>query len=829
MLRSPFRSRARSGPAASIARRAFLESTAAALVVAAIVLVSIIGLWRTSERTILHQMHQDLRTLAGIAASTIDPELHQALRSPEQIDSPLYEAAIRGLRRAQAMTPDVKYMYTMVQDGPHIRFVLDTALPGDHDGDGREDRAQVWEIYDSLEPELLMAFGGPGGPGMATSSRRPHTDEWGTFMTGYAPILDADGHQIGVAGVDLNVDTFYANLREQRRQVMLGLIPAAFLTLAVGIGAFILRCRHQMALRAAEEGERRAMATAGRLAESERRFRTLADGAPMLVWSARADGYCDFVNKPWCDFVGARTEDEVGGGWLTHIHDDDVARVREEFFAAVREQRQFLSEYRIRRADGEWRLIIDKGVPREETGVFVGLIGAGLDITELRFAQEEMKRAVEAAQAADQAKSDFLANMSHEIRTPITTILGYTDLIRSSEDLRQEGLTVDDALRSIRSASEHLLTVINDVLDFSKIEAGFMRVERIETDLPALLTSCLDLVRLKAREKGLALELRYDSPIPTRVMIDPTRLRQVVLNLLSNAVKFTRVGEVRMKCRYSGELLSIEIEDTGVGLAPAQANKLFKPFSQADSSVTRTHGGTGLGLAICRRLAELMGGTVLLVRSEPGVGSTFGVRVAAPMSSTATLTTAPAAFESVTLPVGIQAPRGSTGESGHRIAPTSPVGSALPGASSARRTLRGRILLVEDSADNRRLIAHYLARAGAEVVLAEHGGVALDRLKSAEESGAPIDLVVTDLQMPTMDGLTLMRTIRNSGSTIPIVALTAHAVGKERDRCLVAGCSDFTTKPIDRDALLSICARWLEAKTTAPNAATASSPEAPLC
>jgi len=781
-------------------RRAIIESAVAATAVAGIVALALLGLWRTSEDTLVREMRDGLTQLAGVAASTIDPTLHRQLRDSSQIDSPLYDKAIEGLRRALRMTPDAKYMYTVVRDNGAIRFVLDAAEPGDHDGDGREDRAQLWELYATPDSELLIALGLPGEQGRPSASEVPHTDEWGTFMTGYAPIIDDSGAQVGVVGVDVTADEYFSQLGAIRGQLYLGLIPSTMLTIAVGLGAFLLRRRHLASLRAAEHGECIAKESAGRLAESERRFRTLADSAPMLIWSADAQGHCDFVNKAWRDFTGRAADTDMGHGWLECVHPDDRDRIAVEFGAAIREQRHFLAEYRIRRCDGAYRLILDQGAPRQENGAMAGFIGAAMDITDRRQSETEMKRAFDAAQAADRAKSEFLANMSHEIRTPLTTILGYSEILRTEGDAERAPPPRLQAIRAIQSAGEHLLTITNDVLDLSKIEAGCMRVERVETELPPVLFACLDLLRFRAREKGLALRLIFDTPIPSRVITDPTRLRQILLNLLANAVKFTPSGSISVRCAAEHDALSIMVEDTGIGLSEEQSARLFRPFTQADATVTRMHGGTGLGLAICRRLAMLMGGNVTLARSESGVGSCFVLRVIASPAPDSVMLDEPPPEAPLTLS-GVASGNGT----GALSASTGSVESRLP--EPAR--LAGRILLVEDGPDNRRLIALHLEHAGADVTTAENGVEALRCVDAAAARHEHFDLIVTDMQMPEMDGVTLARTLRERGETTPIIALTAHTVSEDRDRCLEAGCNDFATKPIDRASLIRVCGAWM--------------------
>lgn len=398
----------------------------------------------------------------------------------------------------------------------------------------------------------------------------------------------------------------------------------------------------------------------------------------------------------------------------------------------------------------------------------------------LRAAMDELAEARRQADAANQSKSEFLANMSHEIRTPLTAILGYTDILRDDGEADRRHEIID----TIQRAGQHLLLIINDILDLSKIEAGKMTVEVIETDLVRVLLDVDSLMRPRAQEKGVALTTALDSPLPDRILSDPTRLRQILMNLVGNAAKFTASGTIAVRAgreeSAGAAILRIEIEDTGPGMTAEQAAALFSPFSQADTSMARKFGGTGLGLTISRRLAHLMGGSLKIGRTAPGAGSCFVLRLP--------LTPAANAETVSTLSPDAAPSRSDDGES---------------------IRLRGRILLAEDNPVNQKLISHHLRKAGAEVVLADNGREALERLEAAVRAGAPFDLLVTDMQMPEMDGFALARTLRRMGSALPIVALTAQAMASDRQDCLDAGCNDYTTKPVDKAEFLGICRRWL--------------------
>ncbi|MBI5361817.1 MAG: CHASE domain-containing protein [Planctomycetes bacterium] len=522
------------------------------------------------------------------------------------------------------------------------------------------------------------------------------------------------------------------------------------------------------------------------LAKSEARFRSIVEGADVVVWEYDlARGAFNYVS-PQAERFGHPIEDWLRPGfWEAHLHPEDRASAHERHANAAEDEAGCRFQYRWRAADGResW---IEEFVSSDATKAGAGLLrGVLVDVTESKRAAAELQEARAHAEAATHAKSEFLANMSHEIRTPLTAILGYSDLLREDGDLARAPERRLQVIDTIRNAGHYLLTVINDVLDLSKIEAGKMTIEAVETPVLLVLAEVEDLMRSRATERGITLATELATPVLDRVMTDPTRLRQILMNLVGNAVKFTSTGGIHVKAcvaqSATGERLVIDVEDTGPGLTAEQAGRLFSAFSQADASVTRKHGGTGLGLALSRRFAELMGGSVTLAWTEPGRGSCF--RVDLP------LLPAPGAVTTNAIP--------------------RTVASAEPKAALPAPKLQGRVLLAEDGKDNQRLISLHLRRSGAEVDIADNGRIALEMLAVAEASGRPYVLLVTDMQMPEMDGYTLARTLRSRGSRLAIVALTAHAMAEDRERCSEAGCDDYATKPIDRVALIDTCVRWI--------------------
>jgi PAS domain S-box-containing protein len=400
------------------------------------------------------------------------------------------------------------------------------------------------------------------------------------------------------------------------------------------------------------------------------------------------------------------------------------------------------------------------------------------DITERRRTELELKEVKLAAEAANRAKSQFLANMSHEIRTPMTAIMGFADMILHSKQTDDERA---ECVRVIRRNGTHLLELINGILDLSKIEEGLMTVEAIPCDVMALLADIAEVVRARATEKGLDFKLIATCPIPRIIRTDPLRLRQILVNLLDNAIKFTPAGTVTMTMCTDGSapthMLRIEVIDCGIGMLSEQIERLFRPFAQADGSITRKFGGTGLGLTISRQLARLLGGDIE-VKSTFGVGSTFILRVDG------------GSFAGVEMLTELS---------------ESKLPSATPADKWQNVSLHGRILLAEDGLDNQRLLGTHLRTCGAEVVVAGNGQIAVDLVAKGS-----FDLILMDMQMPVMDGYTATAELRRTGCQTAIIALTAYAMAEDREKCKAAGCTDYLSKPIDRNVLLTTVSEYLK-------------------
>ncbi|NEX63586.1 PAS domain-containing hybrid sensor histidine kinase/response regulator [Noviherbaspirillum galbum] len=414
-----------------------------------------------------------------------------------------------------------------------------------------------------------------------------------------------------------------------------------------------------------------------------------------------------------------------------------------------------------------------------------------LETLQIQNELRESETARRHAEDATRAKSVFLANMSHEIRTPMNAIIGMTHLALGTPlDARQR-----DYIEKIRGAGISLLGIINDILDFSKIEAGKLDMEKVGFQLDDVFANVATLTSAKAQEKGLEYRCAFPPDMPRALVGDPLRLGQVLVNLVNNAIKFTERGEVDVSCAATGGnagrvQLQFTVRDTGIGMNAAQTARLFRAFSQADGSTTRRYGGTGLGLSIAKRLVNLMGGQIW-IESTPAVGTTarftawFGLA-------------RPAGEADRDDRAGVAASRfrGQPGEAEREQAP--PL-SRFGGVS---------ILLVEDNEINQQIAIEMMRAAGIRVDLAENGRIALDMLRKA--GPGRYGMVFMDVQMPEMDGHQATRLIRADGrfAELPVVAMTAHAMVEERERCLASGMNDHLAKPVNPDELYRSIARW---------------------
>jgi PAS domain S-box-containing protein len=549
---------------------------------------------------------------------------------------------------------------------------------------------------------------------------------------------------------------------------------------------------------------RRQAETNAVLADSEARYRTIAECAQDAIATCNADGHIVQWNPAAERMFGYSAAETVGKPMIDLVVPPQYREAKRLAMAEFARTGQGKAigrtvELSALRKDGsEFPVELSLAVNQQRDGLLA--VAVIRDITSRKQAEQqlirantELQQAKLMAEAADQSKSEFLANMSHEIRTPMTAILGFTDLLLDQQDYSRPGEQVE-ALDTIKANGEHLLQLINDILDVSKIEAGRMTVERVTCSPLRVLADVASLLRVRAQAKQLPLHFHVPGPMPETIESDPTRLKQILINLVDNAIKFTSKGNVSLTTRLlrEGEQphLQFDVADTGIGMTEEQVNRLFQPFTQADASTTRRFGGTGLGLVIARRLAMMLGGDVSIVETRPGVGTRFRVIVPTGPLEHVRLVDAPA-IDALAVPAAMPI-----------HPPTSP---------DALRDVT--VLLAEDGPDNQRLISHILTKAGARLVTADNGQAAVDAVLAARSEGKPFDVILMDIQMPVMDGYTATTTLRAAGCTTPIIALTAHAMSTDREKCMQAGCDDYQTKPVHRKALIDAIARHVATNT----------------
>ena len=525
--------------------------------------------------------------------------------------------------------------------------------------------------------------------------------------------------------------------------------------------------------------------------------------------------------------------------FASHVHPEDLSRVHHAVATHLDGKSEFDLEFKMRTNEARWRWVRVRGrtvIEDGQSSVMMGTLtewplSAGRDRlaasasdqlaaalhdqskssrelekakADLQNQNEDLQRAREKAEAAATSMSLFLANMSHEIRTPMTAILGFAEVL-SEEQANPADQSF--AVGAIRRSSEDLLTIINDILDLSKIEAGGMGVEIVPCTPLNIIQDVVAFMQAQAIASGLELFMELKAPVPEIIETDPTRLRQILINLIGNAIKFTEHGGVKVVVDLNKEKLEpridqdssdappadirlrIQVMDTGIGINDAQRNRLFQRFTQADPSTTRRFGGTGLGLTISRHFSRMLGGNITST-SEVGLGSVFTVEIgignAGPHEMVSILPPYP--HEKVNLKLKN--------------------GAASNNPKQSKKEIT--VLVAEDGEDNQRLIVHHLSRAGMKVIVANNGLEAVDLAVAAQKQSSAPDVILMDMQMPIMDGYEATLKLRELGWRGAIVAITAHAMTGDRERCTQAGCDDYLTKPINSKALIQTVQKFAQ-------------------
>ena len=702
-------------------------------VISVVISLMIILSWLVAKQT-ERDMRNDLLTQTVFGANSIDVNLVKRLSgTSSDLTSPEYKLIKHQFASMMKSDKDFHFIYLMgVKPDGKVFFYVDDRL------DGSKECSPPGSSYDEAPKEFVQV--------MKTSNptiEGPSADSWGNYTSGCAPVIDeATGKPVAIFAIDFNANDWYWNIAS-RAAFPVGLI--IFLSLGV-----------ISVLRSIQRGKL--------LKESEEKYHVMFNYSPdsYLIMS---NGVIIDCNNAAEKSLGCSKEELIGAIPYNFFPEFQTEGNLSKELAVQRRMDTLISgknvfDWILKRKDGTefWATVSLSKMNLNNEPV---LFATWADITEKKKAEQELLMAVDAANAANKAKSEFLANMSHEIRTPLNGVIGFTDLLKNTPLSSEQEQYVKNA-----NASGHtLLGIINDILDFSKIEAGMMNLEISKTDMIELLGRSVDLIKYVATKKDLEILLDIDPEMPRFAEVDTVRLKQILANLLGNAVKFTEKGEVELKLQYekldeNTGRLKFFVRDTGIGISPEQKDKLFKAFSQADSSTTRKFGGTGLGLIISEMLARQMGGKIE-IESTLDQGTTFYFDIIAKT------------------------------EQGEKV------------DKSVIEFIK-RCFVIDDNADNRMILEHIIANWGIECVSCDNGYTAVEII----ESSNPFDVIICDYHMPQIDGLETIKLISERLKLMPdkqpIILL--HSSSDSADlhkKCDDLGIRFRLTKPVKSDELYS--------------------------
>lgn len=693
---------------------------------------------------------------AKLVSSALDPALITQLtgtRSDENL--PAYKTIKAQLADIVKASGSYRFAYLMAHRNGQVIFLVD------NEPDGSKDESMAGDVYADAEPELLDAFQNPHP--LVTG---PYPDQWGIWITGYAPLPRLKMNNAPIyLGMDDNAKSWCANLDRIRLEKSLETLMLALFVVGLIVVNY-LTSESSSRQAASEKRVRRSLQEAARLA-------LVVEHTTDSVIIADTMGAMEWVNASFTKMTGY-SMGEIQGKYLVDFlaeGETDAAaikRIASAFSSRAGFKERLLRHHKSKRP---YWVHIECQPLLGENGVLTGYMAIESDITASVVAEKKLLEAKDAADAANRAKSTFLATMSHEIRTPLNAVIGISSLLlETCQETHHR-----DYAATIASSGEILLELINDILDYSKIEAGRIEVENRPFTLADVLMETREILSPTAEEKKVGLTCDIEPSLPKVIVGDRMRLKQVLLNLVSNGIKFTENGSVTIRAERAGEaFFRITVKDTGIGISKEVQSRLFVPFMQADSSITRKYGGTGLGLAISKRLVELMRGTIA-VQSTEGEGALFVVE----------------------LP--LQIADGSSLEVGHGM-PTDFKPVSIQGRAQEIKTFKEiRVLVAEDNIMNQKVIRMLLSRLGITPVIVENGVQVLEAVKES-----PFDLLLIDIQMPVMDGLETTRRLiefYKEEKRPDIVALTANAFKEDREACFAAGMDGYLVKPITLDRL----------------------------